>query len=367
MARKEERDDFVDLANYTFGFNIETLLPKVYHEDDNSHEITVLAEDERGKLVAEAAVLPQVLHAAGKTLRSNYLGIVVVHHRHRGRGHMKAVMEKCLEDMKGNVDLSVLSGRRQRYEYFGYTSGGVHCQYTINQANVRHALRDADSGSIRFEPYENVKDGEAFVLQMNGSRAAYVERSHEPLDQILICYNQTPFVIFSGDEKIGYVLTGKDRTGISELALQDCRDIPRVIKAYFEEFSVERITVTLPEYENRYHKEFSAFAEAYQVTPADMFRIFDFANVIEAFLKLKQQTVAISQGQFSAVMDGQPLTITVDSSGVHVDRQALEGAVRLERMEAQKLILTPYGRYMDVEVPGDWFPLPLFWYAVDSF
>lgn len=51
MARKEERDDFVDLANYTFGFNIETLLPKVYHEDDNSHEITVLAEDEQGKLV----------------------------------------------------------------------------------------------------------------------------------------------------------------------------------------------------------------------------------------------------------------------------------------------------------------------------
>lgn len=367
MARKEERNDFVDLANYTFGFNIETLLPKVYHEDDDSHKITVLAENEQGKLVAEAAVLPQVLHVTGKTLHANYLGIMVVHHRHRGEGHMKAIMKKCIEDMKGKTDLSVLSGLRQRYEYFGYTSGGVYCQYTINKANVRHALGNADSNGITFVPYEKVEDGESFVSGVNESRIAYVERSHELMDKILICYNQTPFIIFCGDKKLGYLLTGKNGSEISEMALLDSGDTRRVIKAYFETFPVEHVTVAIPEYESELHEEFSAFAEMYEIMPASMFRIFDFVNVIEAFLTLKFQTIGISHGRFSAIMDGQPVTIMTDTSGVCVDRQADADAVILSQMDAQKLVLTPYGRYMDVTVPRDWFPLPLFWYTVDSF
>ena len=34
---------------------------------------------------------------------------------------------------------------------------------------------------------------------------------------------------------------------------------------------------------------------------------------------------------------------------------------------AQELLLGHTGRYMDIDVPGDWFPLPLFWYRVDQY
>lgn len=125
QARPEERNEYVDLANHTFGFDIEELLPKVYYKGDHSDRITKVAETESGKLVAENAVLPQTVHASGKTLLANFLGIMVVDPKYRGEGHMKELMKLQLEEMSGQYHISILGGQRQRYEYFGYTSGGV--------------------------------------------------------------------------------------------------------------------------------------------------------------------------------------------------------------------------------------------------
>ena len=49
------------------------------------------------------------------------------------------------------------------------------------------------------------------------------------------------------------------------------------------------------------------------------------------------------------------------------DFKADEDAVVLDKLKAQELLLTHAGRYMDIDVPGDWFPLPLFWYRVDQY
>ncbi len=162
QARPEERNEYVDLANHTFGFDIEELLPKVYYKGDHSDRITKVAETESGKLVAENAVLPQTVHASGKTLLANFLGIMVVDPKYRGEGHMKELMKLQLEEMSGQYHISILGGQRQRYEYFGYTSGGVQYRYHINISNIRHALKDTDSNEILFLHSLKLPDGRNF-------------------------------------------------------------------------------------------------------------------------------------------------------------------------------------------------------------
>ncbi|WHX49067.1 GNAT family N-acetyltransferase [Paenibacillus woosongensis] len=75
------------------------------------------------------------------TLRACYLGTVSIHPRARGEGHMKALMDMWLEELRNTCDMVVLYGQRQRYEYFGFTLGGVKFKYFVGGANVRHGLK----------------------------------------------------------------------------------------------------------------------------------------------------------------------------------------------------------------------------------
>ena len=366
-ARPEERDDYIDLANYVFGIDFEKLLPKVYHEQDQSYRITRVAETEAGRLVSQIAVLPQTVRSGGRTLCAGYLGTVSVHPRERGKGHMKALMDRWLDEMRKNCEISVLDGQRQRYEYFGYTSGGIQWIYTVNQSNIRHALRDADASGVAFEPFLNQQGMEELAARLNEARPVYVLRDAENMRRILTSYHQTPFAILDGGKPVGYLLKNPQATEISELALCDADSVERVVKAYFDRFSAESVTIRLPDYERELHTAISSFAESHRIEPSGMYNIFQFANVLEMFLSLKHSAQGLCPGVFSAVMDGQPITIKIDAGGVSVSRDAPSDAVVLNKMEAQRLILTPFGRNMGISVPSGWFPLPLFWYTVDCF
>lgn len=367
QAKKEEYADLVELANYVFKLDFEQLLPKAFNKNAKTHNITKVAQTKEGKLIAEVCVLPQDLKVGDCPLKSNYLGTVSVHPQHRGRGHMKALMNLCIDEMQGKYDLSVLGGQRQRYEYFGYTYGGVQWEYNINIHNIRHTLKDVDSSGISFADLIDLKNGVEHAVKLNEDRIVNICRPLELIDRIVVSYNQAAIAVLHGGECIGYILTGNKNAEISEFALNSYADTKRVLKAFFEHFGVDTTTVVLPEYETALHKELSDFAESYKTIPCCMFNIFDFANVIKAFLTVKNQYQKLSYGTVSVIMDGQPVTIIVDENGVRVENTAGEAAPVLNKMDAQKLILTPFGRYMDIDIPTDWFPLPLFWYVVDCF
>lgn len=367
QAKKDEYKGIVSLADKVFKNDFEKLLPKTFFPENNIHEITKVAENDNGELIAEVCVLPQQLTVFGKKLTTNYLGTVSVDEKHRGEGHMIKLMNICLDEMKGKYDLSVLGGRRQRYEYFGYTYGGEQWEYVVNIHNINHALKDIDASQISFAPLSSVVGATEFAAEFNKNRNTNIYRDSELTEKILSSYHNTPTAILENDTIIGYLLTYDCNLKISELALTDYKNTKRVIKAFFSHFQVPKTEIILPRYETQLHKELSDFAEMYRMIPCCSFNILDFANVTEAYLTLKNDTEGLTPGRFSAIMDNQPLTITVDSTGVKVERTASNDAVVLNKMEAQKLLLTPSGKYLDIDVPKDWFPLPLFWYYVDCF
>ena len=367
QAENREYKEIVSLANEVFKLDFEQLLPKTFFENNNVHEITKVAQSDEGKLIAEVCVLPQQLNVGEFSLKANYLGTVSVHENHRGDGHMIKLMNMSLDEMKGKYDLSALGGRRQRYEYFGYTYGGEQWEYTVNIHNVKHALKNIDTSDISFAPLFTVEDAKEFTYNYNKKRSINVFRDVEIIDRILCSYHHTPLAVLENNNLIGYILTADFNLKISELALTDFKNTKKVIKAFFEKFDIPKTIITLPQYETQLHKEISDFAEMYKMIPCCAFNIIEFANVIKAYMTLKNETQKLSYGQFSAIMDGQPLTITVDKNGVSIDKTVQNDAVILSKMDTQKLLLTSYGRYLNLDIPNDWFPLPLFWYYVDCF
>ncbi|ETT48545.1 acetyltransferase [Paenibacillus sp. FSL R7-269] len=366
-AAPHEREAYIDLANYAFRLDFETLMPKAYDKGLDTSALHKVAVDEAGRLRAQVAVFPEFVTICDHTLRTGYLGTVSVHPRARGEGHMKALMNLWLEELRGTCDMVVLYGQRQRYEYFGFTLGGVKFKYSIGEANVRHGWREVDAAGITFSPLFKIEGGAEFAYSMNTSRLAYVEREMEQLPLIFSSLHQNALGVLDQDKLIGYLVVNEAGDEVSEFAVEQPGDIARTLKAYREYSGVERITVDTPEYDLPLNTVLGSIAEDFVIENSDMYHILDFANVLKAYLTLKFKTTGIAWGEFSAVMDGQPVTARVDAEGVTVERSARPDAVILDRPDAQALLLTQHSRYMAVPAPAGWFPLPLFWYKIDKY
>ena len=371
-AKPEEFLDCIDLGNTVFSqssrpHNFSRMIPKVYAEYKNNAFIHKVAVSEDGRLRAQIACLPQTLSICGYPLRAGFIGTVSVHPRARGEGHMKALMNAWLEEMRETCDLSVLGGQRQRYEYFGYTHGGQQMVYTVNSANIRHALRDADASPFSFSPLEETPGAMDLALSLHNARIARVDRSADLFADILHTFGEQPLSVCKNGKPVGYLLLSEDGRAILELALSQWEDFEPILKAYMQSTGTQELTIPTPVWDTELNRRLGAFAESCRLEQNEMFRIFQFANVLEAYLTLKLRTEGLTPGVFSAVLNGQPVTVRVDETGLSVERSALPGAPELTLREAQELLLTPHGRWLPVQAPTGWFPLPIFWYAADNF
>lgn len=372
LARPEEKEAYTDFADFVFSkahrpHDFETLIPKVYGNDADFSPIHRLALNEKGQIRALIACLPETLHVAGHTLRAGFIGTVSSHPRARGEGHMKVLMAQWLEDMKKTCHLSVLGGQRQRYEYFGYTPGGAQMHYLVDGANVRHALRQADAAPFSFCPMEEAEGGLELARQLNENRPAWVERDPARLSAVLRTYGNLPFALLKNGKAAGYFVVTEDKKSVCEMALANPEDTDAAVKAYLAFAGLPEAVFTVPPCDKEQNARLGRFAERCSVDPSEMFHIFDFASVMEAYLTLAHNTLGLAPGEFSAVLDGQPVTARVDGSGVTVERAARPGAPELDHLTAQELLLSQRGRYLGVPTPPAWFPLPLFWYAADAF
>lgn len=371
-ARPDEREACIELANYVFScahnpHDFESLIPKVYGEGVEASAMHRVAADGRGRLRGLVGVMPGAITVAGHTLRTGFVGTVSVHPKARGEGHMKRLMDDWLAEMRETCDIGVLGGQRQRYEYFGFTHGGVCFEYAVNPTNIRHALGGVDASGVEFRPLFEVDGGGELAARLHAARPAYVHRDARPLSEILVTFRQRPLAILDRGRPIGCMIVNEKGDEVSELAAERESDLGRIVKAYLAHTTIGGVRFIAAEYDLPLHRCLGGFAEDYSIQAAAMFNIFDFANVLEAYLLLKQNTVGLSDGTFAALLDGQPVTATVKGDAVAVERTAPADAPALDKLQAQLLLLTPQGRYMDVPAPLDWFPLPLFWHTVDQF
>jgi predicted N-acetyltransferase YhbS len=369
-AKPEESQDLISLANLAFERDMERLVSKVYRSEFDPASITWVA-DKQGELVGQTAVLPQALNVLGKRLNVGFVGTVSVHPDHRGEGHMKALMNASIEEMRQNFDLGVLSGRRQRYEHFGFTPGGVTHKYTINQMNVRDA--NTKQENYGFAPLFEQEGALNFALAMNKKRIVNIQRSADLLPDILSNFGRQSIAILKNGKLTGYLIANDKWDEISEIEIEceienECnQELLSILKAYLLSNGLESVAIRAPEYDIHLNSALSGVAEGMSIETPEKFLIFDFPKVVEAYLKLKQAISGLSWGEFSAVIDGAPIFIKVDKDGVYVEPTATQNAHSLGRQEAQMLFLTSCAKWASIKVPQDWFPLPLYWHTADLF
>ena len=300
---------------------------------------------------------------AGSRLKIGFIGSVAVHPDFRGKGYMINLMNLAAQEAKkAGVQLLLLSGKRQRYGYFGFENGGVVYRFELSPENVSHALADVDAGRISYhELTENDPEEIRFACELNRQKICHTERNADDFLRIVHSWNKSCFVICRDGVPVGYCCDT-----FQELTLKDESDYPAVIKAMFPDTGT--VTVCAGMHERKKIAFLSSICEDYCITHCEKVCVLDWKAVLDTLLTFKSGITTLTDGEKSFLIDGVCVAVSVINGRVAVkDGIPDRNTVALGHNEAERLFFE-----LDASLPGkdrfgNWFPLPFFLDNADAF
>lgn len=386
IAGPQDRDNYIDFINYVFSFShrphdFKALYPREYRDGFEGNAVHFLALNEAGQIRAVVAVLPFEMQIAAHRLSCGFIGSVSVHPYARGEGHMKKLMAMANQwMMERHMDLAVLDGHRQRYQYYGYSKGGAAFRYAVIKDNIRHGLKDVSTAPYRIEPVGSPDDDVLEKIHgLHSQTPVHVIRNLSQMYYTLTGINHRLYAVWKEDCFAGYFsASGED--SLSELLLFDASDYAPVIKLWSNICQKERFDIFVPAWDRGIAEILDTFAEAAYIQQGGNMRVFCWEHALPAMLALKQMASGpLSDGCLRLLIDGQEMSLWVekgiisfsmghaadseaDSSGTDCCHQDdSHSCAILSSMDLQEKIFST-GSFLHPRPvggePKDWFPIP---------
>jgi hypothetical protein len=377
-ANRAEYDEYIDFINYVHGMNghdisFLKLLPKLYKPayDPCGASFIVKVDD---KIRAGVGVFPMTLSVAGMQLKAYGIGNVAVHPNSRSKGYFKDIMWMALDEMRSkNVDFTVLSGLRQRYNYFTYEICGQNVCYDVSTTNIRHKYGGGIVSKLTLsllaaDDIDNLKK----IHTLLNEASFHSTRDFEALYDILCTWQSIPYVAYDKDKFAGYVVFSQDKKTVHEFKTVSDEYIDDLIMASLEISGSEQVSFSFPPFDAEYIKAFSAIAERCSIMSAENFSVLNYKCVIEAFLKLKASLRPLCDGSTVMLIHGmqrdEQLKITFCNGEVSVINTNEDVDIELSHLEAMELLFCTVSplRIMLPPIPASWLPLPIYNYSLDN-
>lgn len=364
FAAEQDREELLDLINMVFSMdsrphNFEMLLPKVYGKGRQMTHIHAVAVD-NGRLCGCVGVYGFPMCVGRETLQVGFVGSVAVHPRMRGRGVMKQLMNMCIgRAREEGMDLLALSGRRQRYEYYGFSPVGSMTCYALDAANLHHAFGKVDAQGIAFGRMQ--KEDVPFAFALYGRQTVHGARTLDNFQDTLLSFGNTPWMVMDGDRPVGYLVASAGNDRICELVLTDAGLTLPVLKAWMQQMNADVQVDALP-YDLKIHEILAQVSETFAVKPSSSLLCLRFDRVVRAFMQLKNDRTPLAMGSLCLKIDDLPtLLLEVRNGSVQVEETNGEAHLTLGRLEAQQLFFSAdlFGMAQKrMPTPMGWFPLP---------
>ncbi len=373
-----DNEDILDFCNYVFSHDgkptdFVKLVPKVYRKGNEVPGEHFLAK-ENGKIKAAVGSFKLDMDIMGESFKIAGIGSVSVHPYARGSGYMKRLMQMARDEMYSEgVDISILGGQRQRYEYFGYEPAGIQISFYINTANIKHC-KNILPGIELEQVFENDTETLEFIKNLHEKQPMLIKRSDDKFYDTLVSWDSEVYCIINGGEKSGYLICDKNHCFITEFELFDCAILPSVVKAFLDKFKCRNLTVWTAEFERQKIEALSEFCEGYSVSSDYQYAVFNFKKLVKAMLKLKESYTELEDGEatfavkdtFDREKSTQIFTVKVKNGRSDV----LEGVcgvseyIELDYFKAMRMMFSSasYFESFGKNVPScvkNWFPLPV--------
>ena len=366
IATAKDKEDVIDFANYVFSqahvpHDFKTLIPVAYADevDGLGAEHYMIKKD--GKIRAMVADLRSVRYYGGAPLRTSFIGTVSVHPYARGEGHMKALMPYAVEKAREDgVDLMILGGQRQRYNYFDFEMAGCKLSFHVSTTNLHHALSDVSTEGITFAPLTGEEDI-AFCLGLYEKLPIRADRTRENFLRCVTMWKAKCHIVLRNGERIGYV-----SGSFAECVLSEEKDFPAVLKALFAYEYWKSVDIAVPPYHKERIALLSRIAESYSIGHVDMVRVLNWKRVLEVMLHFKASYTTLKDGEASFAVEGMRYTVSVKNGVPAVTEAPAKEEDCLSPVEAERLLFQNLG-LLEGRGFSNWFPLPFFLVPGDAF
>ena len=375
FADERDMESIIDFINMVFSMlrvphNFEEMLPKVYGQVNRHPEIHAIAEED-GKICGCLGLHVFPLTVCGETLRVGYLGSMSVHPRMRGQGVMKVLMEMQIAAGKERgLDMMVLGGQRQRYQYYGFETCGGTFGYSISAANVRHALGDVDAGGLTFTPM--TQEDVPYALALYSTQSVCGARTEKNFLDCVRSYREKPMTIRKGGERVGYLVTTQDGASITEILTGDAAMLPAAVKGYALYSGARSLHVDAAPHDARLSEALAPICEGYTIAANSMLSVLNPAKVIGAYMRLAQTIAPLADGALTLAMGERgTVRIAVENGEISVAPAQGDAQITLDAREAHQLLFG-FNRFAVPAqarhaAPANWFPLPYHIPEPDSF
>ena len=325
-----------------FDVDFENYLPFIYAKDSGKgHEHLVVRED--GEIAAVVLNSPVTLRVGDADMLTYGVGTVCVREESRGRGYMTDMFADCLaEAAEKGAALSILSGQRQRYEYYGYALTGLYTSFRFEGASIRHGCGEGPSRYTLRKAEE--KDAETFAALAKTS-PIYPKRRTEDFLTVLLHDYRVPYAVCEGDRTVGYICSAKDGGHICELALEQGASLKELLKAYRETFPHE-FCVEGNVFDTENMRELLSLCSDWSFHGGASISILDFPQTLKAYGDLGCSLRRTPDGEFTIGIESHPFFDKIGVSREGVTHGTFEISVKDGRFS-----VAPTDRKPDITLP----------------
>ena len=372
-----EFDEIIDFIDFVFSksnspHDFPAMYPNLYQRTDESMRQLVNLYDD-GKIIGSVLAHERVLSVCGREMKVVGIGNVAAHPRIRGKGIMTKLMSYIVEEMKKNgVALSLLGGKRSRYNHFGYEIGGAGLGLRFGDEEVLPVFS------------ENFADAYTFrAFTANDSEIAAACKEIYENTSVHYCYNddafvlrffdwhgRTPYAVYNAEGRmIGYISLGSPNSqrSLCEFAFVDGIDAAEVLAAYTVKTG-EDLRMCVPDWEMTDFAKLVRVGSGHSFGPTEMWSILDWHAVLEAFLTLKAGYAHLEngslvldiaeRGKWEVTVNGKEVSVTETDKAADISLSALDAVYALTG--PQPMALIGYDHSDDIlRMVRSWFPLPL--------
>lgn len=369
IGTSSEYADLLDFGNYVFKIDFKELLPKLYDGREDLAPYHFIGK-ENDRIKAMVGCFPLTLQTGDQLLKGMGIGTVSVHPYSRGQGHMKQLMKNAMSFIETEqADFAILSGQRQRYEYFGFTPTGSLIHLVVDKVNLKHkGITHSTTDTLK--SFDTLSQDD--LQQISNWHHAKPLHSIRPLkDFVAICksWEAKPYALYNDGILKGYmILAGSN---ILDFYIEDTSLLGSFLSLILNKLDLDGVNLSIGLHDQENLKYLMSFAENYRIATATQLKIVNYQNFILAFLELKASYEPLEKGKLILEIKDQIILSIEVSDTIQVSPTTHTPDISLSHLEATHFICDPVS-FIPQELRSfshiihSWFPLPFSYCHTDN-